>query len=103
MGRWSQRRRAGGGPQEIPILHMIDAVLDGDTNAEVLYNGSIEATTIDRTSFSSFPSGFVPDAVVNLTSDRLGLSFGDFITGDTEIRYSDGTPNLLNPDSFPYS
>lgn len=103
MGRWSQRRRAGGGPPGISGL--IEITLATQTAANELtldYSGDVTAGDFNTADFTTFANNLSPDVINQTASNQLQLQFPVDVTGEGAIIYAGTTLNVLTPQTVPF-
>lgn len=100
MGRWSQRRLAGGGIT--PLNHIIDANNLGGFNATAEYQSNVNAAVFNGDEFLSQPSGTVSNLVVQTSTRTVTITFDDPMGADTSLAYSGTVPGILTPQTINY-
>lgn len=101
MGRWAQRRRAGGGS---PVLNsMIYAAAVGGADADVTYATTIDAAELDPDSFTSNPSGEQGLTINQLTDTKIEISFSGDVSGDTTLLYAGVVIGIRTPQTISYT
>ena len=73
------------------------------TRAFVNYNAPVNAGDFVPGTFLSTPSGRTGNAILQSTPVRLRVAFGGDITADTNLTYSGAVPNVLTPQTVPYT
>lgn len=101
MGRYTQRRRAGGSPGGLNYIRTAQIV--GQTTAQLRYNQATSPTALDGTDFTSNPSGTGGDSWTGQQNGFAVLEFADDITGDTSITYSGTAAGFVHPQTKTYS
>src|SRR3972149_5303461 len=101
MGRWAQRKRAGGGP--VTLNQMIQAVKTGGILVEVEWSADVDPASFEPTAFTSEPSGIINQAFAVIGPRRLELQFEFPVDADTELVYLGLTPGMLTPQTISYS
>lgn len=107
MGRWAQRRQAGGGqsaqqPPETTIEHAtIDDTLLGIVN--VFFTAPVSPADFSETDFTSQPSGTVGTVFTDLDATTLQVTFSPAIAADTSLDYAGTAPNVQTPESVLYT
>lgn len=98
MGRWAQRRRAGGGP---PTLNYItEAAAGGAANQMfVRYAQNVDETQLIPSAFEATPSTNTGDTIDQLLPNRIRISFTGDVDTDTTLIYGGSTPGILTPQT----
>lgn len=100
MGRWAQRRRAGGGPgAAIAIIHLVAATVTGAATMTATYSGPPDISGLDPTDFLAVINGENGDDIAALGGNQIQIHFAGSIFGETTLEYSGTTPGYLTPDS----
>ena len=98
MGRYSQRKRSGGGP---PVLnHMTEAVDFDPAGITVTYSQPIDFSQLSPGAFASFPSSTSCIAITPLAAREAEYVFGFDIDTDTTLVYVGTTPGVLTPQTI---
>lgn len=85
MGRWSQRRLAGGGP---PILNYMTFATQIENDViNVRFAFPVDATTFDPSDFVSNPSGALATTYAQLQPNLLEITLNSSSAGDDEVQY----------------
>ena len=96
MGRWSQRRRSGGGPPTALIeMTQVNVFLFNDLDVD--YSGQVDANDLDPGAFQSAPSDEFGQTAVNQTSTQVRIHFAAPINADDTLTYTGVTPGILTP------
>jgi len=104
MGRWSQRRHCGGGPQLPTIVSLITitrAQLTTLTNIEVTFSGLVTAASFNTLDFTAQPNAENPDTVTQVTGTKLALGFSNDQDTETSLDYTGTVSGVLTPQSVP--
>lgn len=103
MGRWAQRRRAGGGssPDSAPptIAQLLEAHIDGIVTEQAVYTTPITAGDFSPGDFVSNPSGGTSTIVLQINATTIEIEFDNIVTGDDTLEYAGTNPNVITPDS----
>lgn len=100
MGRWSQRRRCGGG---FSINMMVSAAIVADEEVEITFLGPVDATQFAGTDFESQPTFFESISVGQQSARVIVVTFQDNISAETAIRYTGLVPGILTNQTIPMS
>ena len=100
MGRWSQRKRRGGGVNELNYITHIQDV--GGDSATFDYRFAINGPLLNAASFESNPSAAVGISIIQNTPTQIVITFNDPIAGDTSVTYSGSTPGIRTPQTIAY-
>lgn len=98
MGRWSQRRRAGGGGT--PGNQMVLAFISGANTIDVEFFRPIPAGTINAQTVEIAPSANSPISIIQSDSKTLTYDFGLAVAGTTSLTYSGNDDALLTPQTI---
>lgn len=101
MGRWSQRRLAGGGPST--QLQIISATILGTNESELTFNIAYDLGSFNAGDFTSNPSGEIGDGIFQDTPTTLRIGFLGDVSGDFDIDYAGTYPGLASPQNIPYT
>lgn len=103
MGRWAQRRRAGGGPTFPPVLISITlVVVDGANELVVTYSGNVDPGDFSNSDFITDSSLAVPTSITDLDTNILLLTFGVDVSDSQNLVYSGNVSGVLTPQSVAY-
>jgi hypothetical protein len=102
MGRWAQRKRAGGGPSAPSLTQIDTATLASNTQADLFYNNSVTATDFDPATFTSSPSGVFGTAITQAGPNEFLIDLTGSAAGDDEIQYTGSVSGVLTPQSVQY-
>lgn len=102
MGRWSQRRRAGGDAQILNEAFIIEVTRPDNVTASIAYNIPVDASTLNPAAFFSNPSTAEPNSLAQAGTNQVDATFLDDILSDTSIQYIGITPGFKSPDSRDY-
>lgn len=87
MGRWAQRKRAGGSPT--PLNYMTGAVITGG-GADIIrvtFAYPVTAAAFDAASFQSAPGGAIGDSVAQVSAKVVDVTLDVSAAGDTTFSY----------------
>lgn len=102
MGRWAQRRLAGGGSVFLNTIN--NASIDNAQTVRLIWKGIVDPTKFSPSMFISNPSGTVPISVTGGTNQQhMFLNFGPDIDTDTSVTYLGAVPGTLAPQTKTYS
>lgn len=106
MGRWSQRRLAGGGgPHTNPstLTSITQALIDSPTTAIVTYDNAVHASAFSLADFTSKPTTNAHPANISQGApNELELDFFSSISLDTQLTYAGTVSGVLSPQTEPY-
>lgn len=95
MGRWSQRRRGGGGPS---ILNqMIEAVIEDSTSASLYFKLPVTPAQLTPANFHCDPSGEVGVSSIQLDPNSVTMLFAGTILTDIECTHEPPAPGFAVP------
>lgn len=98
MGRWAQRRRAGGGS---PSLNsMIRAVQSGAFSLQVTYASDVSADDFTPGMFAEQTDDIVPVAVFQLSPNSLELNFSSELENASELIYIGNVLGTRTPQTI---
>lgn len=98
MGRWSQRRRAGGGPPSFTAENrIIEAVLTSIDVLDLTYAATVDASVFNLANFTTLPGGTNPATFTTLDATHFQLNFGVDISSDTTLEYDGVIPGFESP------
>jgi len=97
MGRWSQRRRTGGG---VSLNFITSFAHFGTDFIDLGYLTTVSAAAFNPNSFTVFGTDS-PLSVAQNGTDGLRLDFGFDVTAATDINYQGTVPSVLSPQTFP--
>lgn len=101
MGRWSQRRRAGGGPPLITSgISITLGQIDGTMTVILTYDGNITAGDFNEASFTTHPSNTSANAISQESVNALNLEFTEDISTDTTISYNGSVVGVTTPQTI---
>lgn len=101
MGRWSQRRLAGGGTPATPLIEMTLAELTpGDAFLTVSYSAPVLDTDFTPPDFTTAISGFIAISVIQNDADTLIITFNEVLDGEGSLRYTGTVPNVRTPQTI---
>lgn len=100
MGRWAQRRIAGGGGDQV-INQIVSAIYDA---GELLltYRENVSGPLFTGLEFTAQPGSHASTEVNNETLNSIRVTFGSAISSSGTVDYAGSVPGILNPQSFPY-
>lgn len=101
MGRWSQRRLAGGGVT--PLNEIITAHISAPTKIDLTYSAAISASSISGGNFVSNPSSEQDISILQLGTRSVRLTMSGNIEADTTIDWTGATPGVLTPQTVDYT
>ncbi len=102
MGRWSQRkRRGGGGPSSgaAPLCLITSAVADGAGNVEVTFTCPVTDTDFDPAAFRDDTLADVAGSVIQGAATSLVYGFGSTPVAGDAWTYSDTVLGIATPQS----
>lgn len=103
MGRWSQRRRTGGGPPTgTALIEMTSAVIGPADEVVVTYSANVTAGDFPGGEFASAPSGEFELSIAQESPSSLRLSMSGTVAGDVDLTYSGAVPGILTPQTINY-
>lgn len=95
MGRWSQRRKRGGG---VPLVNFMTAIQFVDNfNTLATYQYPIAANSLSPAAFLSDPSGAGTSLITQVDQRTVNIVWDDTTAGDTTVTYSGTTPQVQSP------
>lgn len=97
MGRWAQRRVAGGG-QPTTLIAMVRAIRPTPSTVRVNYSGNVQASAFDPSDFET-DSSIEATAVTQFSPNQIVLDFGEDVSGSASVDYSGDTVGILTPQS----
>lgn len=101
MGRWAQRRRAGGGPNLDVEISMISAETGGSLEEILItYSSDVTAGNFDAGDFTSLPSNETGDNLAQGGSDQLIVAFLNPVDTDTSLNYAGSSPGIQSPQTI---
>jgi len=105
MGRWSHRKRMGGGPPTtaVGVTRMIQAIIDDVDISLVAYSTPVVNTAFTPSDFASLPSAETGSTVDQSAGTELRITWSGIITGDTSVQYSGTDPPALTPQTIAYT
>jgi len=100
MGRWSQRRHAGGaGKIATPTIVMVEALSNGDDQLLITYSAPIDANDFLPSDFNT--DDFVTGDEVSQAADNiLEVVMADTISLSTSLTYADSVAGVLSPQTI---
>lgn len=102
MGRWSQRRRRGGGGEGVLLTQIIEArVFDSEVlQVDFTFNADVDPGDFTGTDFLDVTSGAVGDGIGGPSSNVLRVQFtGGTTTAGDAWQYIGDTPGVLTPQA----
>ena len=105
MGRWSHRKRMGGGPPTaaVGLTSMTVATIGPADRATVTYSAAITAGDFTPSDFASLPSTETGAMITQADVNKLLIEMTGSIGGDTDLQYIDSAPGILSPQTIAYS
>jgi len=103
MGRWAQRRVAGGGikPNANGLLQIINATVSPDGEiVTTTWSGTVNPIDFAAADFLSSPSDTEPNNIGQENPNQLDLEYASDIRSEDFIRYIGSTPGILTPQIF---
>lgn len=98
MGRWAQRRRAGGGPSTAPT-QIILAQLSGTDFVELTYNRTVNVADFSELNFTT-NTAVTAVGVGQTATNKLIVDFGEDISGAGSLTYTGTTPAVISPQTI---
>lgn len=98
MGRWAQRRRAGGGPQTVNYIVQIDAT--GSPVVTATYNANIDVGEFAAANFVRNDTAAPADSVSSAGPKLLEIEFTDPVNAATSITYTGTANNVRSPQTI---
>lgn len=103
MGRWSQRRLAGGGttPQEL-LRYMVAAYVDqaeDPTRVQLVYNRNVTGSNPGTAGFRTTPGNFAPTSVDQSGVDGWLVQFSVDVSGQAAIVYTGHATTYVSPQT----
>jgi len=102
MGRWAQRKRAGGGGESLNYITNVHSVPGIDT-LQVTYHAPVDPDALDPAAFQSIPSASFGQGKAPNSETQVEIFYGDDISADTTLDYDGTTPGLLTPQTVPFT
>lgn len=99
MGRWAQRRRAGGGINQ-PIT-IISVSRQSNVVLHVQFSSPVNYLAFANDAFTTSPGNIPSDAIGPVSADTIGVLFGSIITAETSVTYDDDVANVVSPETVP--
>lgn len=98
MGRWSQRRLAGGGPQSFTEENRIlEAVLTSVDVIDLTYASAVDSSLFSPSNFTALPSGSTATTFTVLDATHFQLNFSVDISTDSTLEYDGSVPGFESP------
>lgn len=105
MGRWSQRRRSGGGTGRTTqvLVELVSASKSGGAVAVGQWSAPIDVGDFSPGDFVSDPSQENGSSLAQSGANGIEVTFSGDVSADTEFQYTGDTPNVKTPDASAYS
>lgn len=100
MGRWAQRRLAGGGVN--PLNYVISARQLDDTHAEITFQYDTDLDLVDNMGIESSPSGAQKDSLTQVDRRTYGIEWDMSTAGDNEVQMNYSTPGFIASNQIQY-
>lgn len=100
MGRFAQRRRAGGGGTV--QNRIVSAVLTAPTFCKLQYASNISISGLNASDFTSEPTNIDCNDVTQNGARGVVLEWDMAITGETGLTYSGARQDLVSPQTISY-
>lgn len=99
MGRWAQQKRAGGGPQTLGYMHLIER--GGTDILEVTFSQVVNSANLTPADFVTLEGGTPASTAINLTPTKVQFNFPIDVDVDEFLVYEGTTPGLITPQTKP--
>lgn len=102
MGRWAQRRIAGGGPSPTAaLIEMTAATVTDPDKIQVDYSGDVTAGAFGANDFETQPGTVLGTSISQVASNAIEITFADTINAEATLTYSGGNSGILTPQTVP--
>lgn len=103
MGRWSQRRHAGGGPplpMSGPLAEMIEATGGGPGKLNLTYDTDVDGPSFIAGDFVTAPLGLIATSIDVIGPVNIHLHFVGSPGDELSLTYSGSVPGVLTPQTI---
>jgi hypothetical protein len=103
MGRWAQRRTAGGGPLTSPPTAQRQMTLaegGGPGVLEITYSGVVTAANFPANGWTLTPTNVRSSVVVQGAGDSLFVTFAPLLGTETFVTFDKSAPNVISPQKI---
>lgn len=103
MGRWAQRRTAGGGPLVSPptaTTQMTIATGAGPGTLEITYTSNVTAANFPANGWILTPTNVRSSGVSQDAANSLDVTFAPFLGTETFVTFDKSVPNVITPQKI---
>ena len=102
MGRWSQRRHCGGGPQLPPLtpITITDVAAPTALELDVTFSSDVNSADFVNGDWLTVPGSKVPIAMTQIDTNQIELTFPTTIAAQTSLTYSGTAPGVISPQTI---
>ena len=101
MGRWAQRRLAGGGPPlPVDLIQIVSAVIDGTNFILLTYSAAVDIGDFLNSDFETVPNVRESIDITDPAANELYLEYSGGALAETAITYHGTAPGILTPQTI---